>query len=411
MYINIPEDVSFLCTKLENGGFPAYVVGGCVRDILLKKEPKDWDITTSARYDEIVDCLKDFVKVIPMKNSREHNVCIVRYNHQQYEIATFRADGEYVDHRHTKTKVVAEIEDDLARRDFTINAMAYRPLTGQLLDIDDGYEDLKNKIIRAVGDPDTRLNEDALRILRAYRFAVQLGFSIDKELEHILVKHWDDLKYVSMERKREEINKMLLSYQRSPYAFKLLEVINEVTDEPVIFTVANRNTEKRFNIRFFYQDFIANCPNDLEIRWAAILNNRDDSEEILRKFKFDNTFVKNVKALVERREYHYGSKVEVKRLCAKLGPALIEKLFDIIDAETYTREHGYLGEIEQAREWLKEIQAEPYLLKDLAVNGDDLSKYYSGRELGKKLNYLLELVQEHPELNKKDILLNIVRLA
>lgn len=372
MYINIPEDVRFLCLKLEYYGYPAYVVGGCVRDALMERVPKDWDITTSATYDEIAECLKKYVKVIPMKNSREHNVCFVRYNHQQYEIATFRTDGEYEDHRHTKTKVVATIEEDLSRRDFTINAMAYRPLTDELLDIYGGYKDILDKKIRAVGDPEKRISEDALRILRAYRFSILLGFNLDDDLKRSLIAHWDDLKYVSMERKREEVNKILM------------------WDGWKIFL---------------------KCPKDLETRWALMLSERDDAEDVLRTFKFDNVFIKNVKALVNRKEYKYNSRLEVKKLCAKLGPALVEKFFDIIDAETYVNEGKHSDEIKTARVWLKEIQNEPYRLKDLAINGDDLIDTFSGKELGAKLNYLLELVQEHPELNKKEILLTIAKLV
>ena len=209
MNIKIPKDVNSIITTLKNKGYEAYVVGGCVRDSILKKKPKDWDITTVAKPEEIISL---FNKVIP--TGIKHGTVTVIINNQGYEVTTYRTDGEYEDSRHPKqVEFVKTLEEDLSRRDFTINAMAYNNTKG-LVDYFGGINDLKNKKIKTVGDPDKRFQEDALRMLRAIRFSAQLGFDIEeKTIESIkLLKY--NISNISLERIRDEFNKILLCNPR-----------------------------------------------------------------------------------------------------------------------------------------------------------------------------------------------------
>lgn len=202
----IPEKAAEIIRVLMNHGFEAYAVGGCVRDSILGRKPEDWDITTSARPEEVK-------RIFPrtVDTGIEHGTVTVLMDREQFEVTTYRVDGEYTDHRHPKeVTFTASLEEDLKRRDFTINAMAYNPETG-LVDIFQGIEDLERKIIRCVGDPGERFDEDALRILRAIRFSAQLGFVIDDATKQAMSERAETLKDVSAERIRVELVKLLVS--------------------------------------------------------------------------------------------------------------------------------------------------------------------------------------------------------
>lgn len=176
MIIKLPENVELILSKLNNNGYEAYIVGGCVRDSLLGLVPHDWDICTSALPEQILEAFNDY-KIIP--TGLKHGTVTIVIDASQYEITTYRIDGEYEDNRHHKeVSFTSNLKDDLSRRDFTINAMAYSPLIG-LIDYFNGQDDLNKKIIKCVGDPNKRFNEDALRILRCLRFSSTYNFSIE----------------------------------------------------------------------------------------------------------------------------------------------------------------------------------------------------------------------------------------
>ena len=202
----IPEKAEKIIRELMAHGFEAYAVGGCVRDSILGREPGDWDITTSARPEQVKQIFHRTVDT-----GIEHGTVTVLIDKDAYEVTTYRVDGEYEDHRHPKeVTFTASLEEDLKRRDFTINAMAYNPETG-LVDIFEGMQDLERKVIRCVGDSRERFDEDALRILRAIRFSAQLGFEIDEATKNAMTEKAETLKDVSAERIRVELVKLITS--------------------------------------------------------------------------------------------------------------------------------------------------------------------------------------------------------
>lgn len=397
--INVPEDVKFICNKLENAGYEAWVVGGCVRDAILGKEPKDWDITTNAEYHEIENVLKNDVFIIPMEGSKEHNVCFTRYNHNQYEIATFRKDLEYSDHRHTSTEPVSNIDEDLMRRDFTINAMAYRPLKDDFKDLYNGIEDLNNKIIRAVRNPEDRINEDALRILRAYRFSANLGFKLDKNLEEVCNEKFDDIKYCSMERKRDEIIKTISK-----------PVLNEVSADKLLDIIVN--TENRDKNLYKFLDYA----KSLDVKMALILSNETTKEvhNLLNLYKFDSKSIKSITNIIQNKDMFLQSKEDVKSFLfkqSKISDSPENNLYNILEYKA-SLSNGISNDYDVLRVYslMNEIKKlkEPYKLKDLEINGNDLvERGYDGVEIGNKLEQLMKIVIKNPTYNQKDILLSM----
>lgn len=210
MNINIPSTVSNIINILESHGFEAYVVGGCVRDSILGRVPNDWDITTDALPEKVMEVFKDIgATVVP--TGIKHGTVTVIINNDSYEITTYRIDGEYKDSRRPEEVIfTSKLEEDLARRDFTINAMAFNPKEG-LKDYFNGIDDLKERKIRTVRNPMDRFEEDALRMLRAIRFSAQLTFDIEEETIEAIKKLSSNIKNISVERIREEFNKIILS--------------------------------------------------------------------------------------------------------------------------------------------------------------------------------------------------------
>ena len=212
--INISSSAKKVLKILKNNGFEGFVVGGCVRDSLLKKEPMDWDITTNALPEEIISI---FDKTIP--TGLKHGTITVIVDNEPFEVTTYRIDGDYIDNRRpSKVQFVRNIKEDLSRRDFTINAMAYNDEVG-LIDFYNGIDDLNNKIIRSVGEAEKRFSEDALRMMRAVRFAAQLNFEIEEKTKKAIVILSNNLKNVSIERIRVEFDKLILA--DSSYSFKI----------------------------------------------------------------------------------------------------------------------------------------------------------------------------------------------
>ena len=206
MVFEIPQKVEIIINILEKAGYEAYAVGGCVRDALLGRTPNDWDITTSAKPEQVKALFHRTVDT-----GIAHGTVTVLLEKEGFEVTTYRVDGEYEDGRHPKeVTFTACLEEDLKRRDFTINAMAYNPRKG-LVDLFEGQKDLENKVIRCVGDPLERFTEDALRIMRAVRFSAQLGFSLEEETRKVLSVLAPNLKHVSAERIQVELIKLLVS--------------------------------------------------------------------------------------------------------------------------------------------------------------------------------------------------------
>lgn len=377
--INIPKKVNTLIQKLETAGFEAFVVGGCVRDALLGKTPKDWDITTNATYDQILNCLGDDVFVLPIANAKEHNVCIVSFEHERFEIATYRTDLESTDHRHALTATANRLSDDLSRRDFTVNALAYNDRTG-LIDLFNGQKDIEDKVIRAVGNPEDRITEDALRILRAFRFASQFGFNLEPTLKEVCMTRFEEVQFCSKERQRDEINKVLTKEIKNfEAAKKVLSLVNSVTDETL--TKINRTT-------------------DLEVKWALILRNTNARLQ-LKKFKFDSTFSRQVQTVLAAENTSFETKVDIKRFLIKEDPEVFELVREfrrVIDNPIT------IPDIDVQRAF-----DEPHRLIQLAVNGHDVRSFgFEGIEVGTILFELLNQVVEKPELNTRENLLRLI---
>lgn len=436
MNIYIPNEVQKILDNLMKEGYEAFVVGGCVRDSLIGKIPQDWDITTSAKPDEILDTFKNY-KII--KSGLKHGTVTVIVNNTEYEITTYRIDGEYTDHRRPKdVTFTQDIQRDLARRDFTINAMAYNNDVG-LIDPFKGRADLYKGVIKTVGDPDQRFNEDALRMLRAVRFSNQLRFEIGNDSKLSIINNSSLLKNVSKERIREEFNKILLSETPSPgiellVDTKLVDYIIPDIKDTIGFDQRNPYHDKdifRHTLRV-----IDNTRGDLVLRLAALLHDIakpkcfsidknnighfynhhrvgvEISERILKNLKYDCATIDDVKILVKEHmtKLNCTSPKSVKRLVNRVGLNNIDKLIELYTADIKGGKppHDFSGIIKIKELWEK-IQNEkhPLTIKDLKINGYDIMKLgiEEGKIIGIILNRLLDRVIDNPRYNEKEFLL------
>jgi len=414
----LPENVSFIINKLTAAGFEAYAVGGCVRDMLLGIEPKDWDITTSAEPYEVKALFRRTVDT-----GIKHGTVTVLVGDEAYETTTYRLDGKYEDSRHpseiTFTKCLSE---DLLRRDFTINAMAYNETEG-LVDLFGGQEDLEKKVIRCVGEPMERFGEDALRILRAYRFSARLGFSIDEKTREAAVALASTLSKISAERIREELSKLLLS----PEAWRFTELqaagITRVVLPELDVFFANKEAAERvlcgISRSLKLNDFSEH--DGLAFGWGVIIaeaaRELDESErkkfatELMRDLKFDNDSIRIAAGLAVNSQYRPEPSAEcIRRTMNKMG-ALGYELWLAYLNEEHTAEGRPVSEEEYA-EILKltlgiKERGECISLKMLAVTGRDLLENGcpGGIALGECLDKLLDKVLAKPELNERETLL------
>ena len=282
MKMNIPEPARKIIDRLNEHGYEAYVVGGCVRDMILKREPGDWDITTSARPEQVKAL---FTRTLD--TGIQHGTVTIMVGKEGYEVTTFRVDGDYTDGRHPDTVTFTpSLEEDLKRRDFTINAMAYNHNTG-LVDIFGGREDIDRKVIRCVGNPTERFTEDALRILRAIRFSAQLGFEIEDATRQAITEIAPNLIHVSKERIQVELTKLLLSDR--PQTMKL---VYETGISPYVSETFHKMGE-------MLADMPITVPAKKALRWALFLRKGtpEQSVRILRDLKLDNDTIYQVKVL------------------------------------------------------------------------------------------------------------------
>lgn len=394
MEIQLPPAVKTIIEQLNSCGFEAYAVGGCVRDSLLKREPKDWDVTTSAKPDQIKAV---FGKTID--TGIQHGTVTVLQNRIGYEVTTYRIDGEYEDSRHPKSvEFTQSLSEDLKRRDFTINAMAYNDKEG-LLDPFYGMQDLKKGIIRCVGNPLDRFREDALRILRAVRFSAQLDFIIEEETKGALSVLAPNLTKISRERIQEELTKLLLS----AHPEKLLLV-----QESNVSTYISGELEAALK-SLSHPEKLGLLPAKKHMRWAGLLRERDFASAVLflRELKMDNKTVDQVKTLVSLWKTELvPEKPALRRQMSRLSLELYRDLLHFQNAfckESYQKQ---LGEVERLSEEIRQ-SGDCIGLKDMAVNGGDLIRagMKPGPDMGSLLNRLFEEVLEVPERNTREYLL------
>ena len=447
--MKIPENAIYIIKTLEEHGHEAYVVGGCVRDMMLGREPEDWDITTSAQPLQVKALFRRTIDT-----GIRHGTVTVMIGKEGYEVTTYRKDGDYEDHRHPKEVLFTpDLIEDLQRRDFTINAMAYNPRTG-LIDEYDGMGDLKRHCIRCVGEPEKRFEEDALRMLRGIRFAGQLQFEVEEATLRAIVKKAPTLVNVSAERIRTELTKLLLSrgsdrlmlavetglsryflpeldsmlateqnnphhcYDVGHHSLKVIRGVNRIRQE--------RDSEREHVILVYAallhdvakpvckttdEDGIDHFHGHPELGEVK-------AKEILRRLKFDNDTVANVACLIryhDRRHenclidgvYSNKGKKAMRRLMSEAGEKVMPLLFDLQQADlwaqsTYKQEEK-LAKLAAGKRCYEEIVAadDPVTVKDLAIGGSDLIAWgmQPGPQLGEMLKRLLEVVLERPQDN------------
>lgn len=439
MNIKCPDYINTAFKLLEQSGFKAYAVGGCVRDSLMGKTPDDWDMTTSSTPEQTMEVFKDF-RVIP--TGLKHGTVTVIIDGNHIEITTMRVDGEYHDNRRPESVCfTTKIEQDLSRRDFTVNAMAYNNTDG-LVDIFGGQEDLKNKTIRCVGNPDTRFNEDALRIIRALRFASVLDFGIDKDTSDSIIKNVSLLNNVAKERIRVELVKLLCGTAVERILTDYKEIIFNIIPELRTLDGFRQDTPYHiYDVWTHTVKVVANVKNTQELRVAALLHDiakpecfttdkkgiahfkghpelsAEKTVGILKSLRFPNSFIEAVyKIILLHDMYPDGNKKTVARFCSKYSPKIIKITLELMRGDTTGKNPEFAEEqfdsYNLAERQIDEIIETNLCLKvsDLDINGEDIkAEGFSGKEIGSVLNTLLELVIEEKIINKKEILLDTVR--
>ncbi len=380
--MNLPENVKKIISKLNKNSYEGYIVGGCVRDYIMGIPPHDYDITTSA--------LPQQVKAIfphTVDTGIEHGTVTVVIDKTGYEVTTYRIDGKYEDNRHPKeVTFTSKLEGDLSRRDFTINAIAYNDTDG-FVDMFGGIEDIKNKIIRGVGDPDKRFKEDALRMMRALRFSAQLDFIIEENTFNAIIKNAELIKNISMERIRDEFFKLILSDNN-----ERLELLKQ-SGMTEYFCPELSEILKNKDIKFY--KYINSLPKDIASRLAYIFMGKD-IKNILKNFRTDNKTIS--KAVLLEKYYNYNITDEYS----------MAKLISL--AGEYTRDLLMLKKWDMTlfNEIIKKGSC--CSLKDLEIKGEDIVRLgYKGKEIGEVLNKLLDYVLKYPYKNNKTELLKYLK--
>lgn len=397
--IRIPKGAKTIIQVLNDNAHDAYVVGGCVRDSILGRDPGDWDITTSAHPQDVKRLFRRTVDT-----GIEHGTVTVLMDDGEYEVTTYRIDGKYTDARHPDSvEYTDDLTEDLRRRDFTINAMAYSDGKG-LVDAYGGMEDLSAHVIRCVGDPDERFEEDALRILRAVRFAAQLGFDIEEHTARAIKNHVPRLALVSKERVFAEMNKALCSDHPEALALIYAQGMESSISEsfPLIREDAVAGMRQAAYLR-----------KERYLRWAALMRELSpkDAERILRELKSDVDTIRHVRMLVKVLKEHTPVRpAEIRRLLNEIGPDLFEDMialkrfgFGRFAREDYDRSlTEFYGILERG---------DAYTVKALKISGADLiaNGVQPGPHMGDILSGMLEAVIENPSLNTKEQLLGMLR--
>ena len=404
--LNIPKFPRLIIEILNKAGFDAYIVGGCVRDQLLNLTPSDFDITTNAKPDEIKKLFKRTIDT----GIKHGTVSVLFYEKNVphvYEVTTYRIDGKYSDGRHPENVTfVDDLREDLRRRDFTVNAMAYNDDMG-LVDEFDGLTDLKNKVIRAVGNPHERFEEDALRLLRAIRFAAKLGFIIDKSTANAIPRLSKNLSLVSKERVQVELTKTITS------------------DNPDYIKLAKKYGLDKYICDGFDRIKIGKFEKKLPVHlaYACLLYHEkpDTAEKILRALKLDNNNIYKTTSLVTAVSFYKNIKTSslkkselefdliIKESIDYLGYPLI---YDYIKLMSINENDANLINKLEKRVHYFEDTGVPIFTKDLNINGNDLiSIGFKGLEVGYALKKLKELVHIEPKLNQKKLLQDIAKKA
>jgi len=427
--------------KLAASGHAAYAVGGCVRDSLMGRLPSDWDITTSATPEEMLVVFKDN-RVIP--TGIKHGTVTILCKGGQYEVTTYRVDGIYTDGRRPESVTFSnDLTEDLKRRDFTINAMAYNETDG-LIDCFGGTDDLRNRVIRCVGDPQERFAEDYLRMLRAYRFAATLDFTLDSSVVSVVAQNKHKITGISAERIQAEMNKLLLSgrpVKIRAFIDTFAPVILPEVD--VLHGVEQINPYHYCDVYEHTMAVLSHTENDLAMRLTALLHDTgkalcrtiddngtthfykhevksaDIASTILKRLKYDNATIDQVVGMVRFHGYCFRpERRAIKKLVGRLGAQLTRNVLLFCRADTLGKsalaKERNLPLTEECLVVLDEVltAGEPCAVTDLAVNGKDVMDILGlrpGREVGEMLNALLDHVLSDPLINTREQLIALIQ--
>ena len=435
MKIELPENVKYIINELNKSGFEAYAVGGCVRDSILGRIPNDWDITTNAKPLDVKNIFKRTVDT-----GLKHGTVTVLIGKEPYEVTTYRIDGEYEDSRHPKeVSFTSDLKEDLLRRDFTINAMAYNDSDG-LVDIFGGMEDIDAKVIRCVGEPKERFSEDALRLLRAIRFAAQLGYDIEGKTYEAIKELSPTLKNISAERIQAELNKILVSDNPSMLktAYETGLTAQFIPELDLCFNTNQNNPHHCYSVGDHIIKAVEEIEPEKTLRLTMLLHDiakplckKTDDEgidhfhghqikssemavEILRRLKYDNDTIDKTKRFVKHHDERLeaGTKT-MRRAMNRIGADAFPDIFKVwiadVSAQSDFQREDKFKRIERNKLDYEEIIAkkECVSLKDLAVTGRDLidAGMQAGPKLGEVLDEMLKDVIEEPEHNNKEYLL------
>lgn len=434
--IDLPKNVKFIIDTLESAGYEAYAVGGCVRDSILGRTPNDWDITTSAKPLETKALFKK-----TFDTGIKHGTISVLLGKEIYEVTTYRIDGEYEDARHPKeVTFTAELKEDLLRRDFTINAMAYNPTSG-IVDLYGGIEDLKNHVIRCVGIPHDRFSEDALRIMRAVRFAAQLDYTIEEKTQEAIRELAGTLSKISAERIQVELIKLLTSdhpeFLKLAWELGITKVILPEFDRAM--ESEQNNPNHAYSVGEHSLKVMQYLPPDKVMRLAGLFHDigKMDTKttdekgvdhfyghpevgakiaaEVFNRLKFDNDTKTKVCRLVECHDWFIGAvPSHIRRYMNRIGEEFFPMIFDFnkadIMAQSFYNREEKLEDLEVLKEaYLKVKEAGDCInIKDLVITGSDVIKagVPAGPGVGAVLKALLEEVLDDPTKNNKDYLLS-----
>jgi len=436
----IPKEVKNVINKLKEAGFEAFIVGGCVRDFLRGVEPKDWDVTTNAKPEEIQKVFpgsfykNDFFTVTVLTNSKDPVL-------SEIEVTTYRAEAKYSDKRHPdEVKYAEKLEDDLSRRDFSVNAIAMN-IGGEIIDLFNGQEDLKNKIIRTVGSPEERFSEDALRMLRAARFAITLGFTFEEKTAGAIKKNCQWLKAISQERIRDEFLKIIMSDNASDG----IELLRKLGLLKYIIPELEQGygvSQNKHHIYDCYQHsvealkYTAKKKFNMYVRLASLLHDvakpkvkKGEGEEatfynheivgakmtfeILTRLKFSKKDVEKITNLVRYHLFYYNvdevGEASVRRLVRNVGPENMEELLQVRQADRIgsgvPKAEPY--KLRHLKYIIDKVSQDPISAKMLKVSGNDIMdilKIKAGPKIGQILDVLLGFVLDDPKKNKKEFL-------
>ena len=435
MELLLNNSIHEIMNQFSSNGFEVFLVGGCVRDMIMGLVPHDYDFTTNARPEQVHDIFSEY-RIID--TGIKHGTVTLIYNGESYEITTYRKETEYDDHRHPASITFSDhIYEDLIRRDFTVNALAYNPEKG-LIDYFDGIKDIENRIIRCVGDPDARFNEDALRILRAIRFATRFDFSIEQNTEDALFANKELLKYISLERITAEFNEIICSDKAAEYISRYREIIAVFLPEISIMFEYDQNSRYHcYDLWHHSLQVVKKVAPSVTSRWTALLHDigkpdvrtvgKDNyyhyighasrsaeiTAKILRRMHFDRKSMEYITELVRNHDYNFNNDAKIKFIIAEHGYQFYKDLIDLKTADNLAHHPDFIndksyydGLLDKGEQFKENI----IHMSDMKIDGNDIRALgITGPAIGKALHRAYHKVLEGTVKNDHETLIKYVK--